>query len=419
MSCTFATPQEVLRVIKDDEIQRIDLRFTDMLGRWRRVPVLPNELRFECFEDGIKFNGSMTGNVLDGKYADMLAIPDPASAFRDPFSDMATLVLICNIRDLAADQGNTRDPRHIAQKAEAYLNQMQIGNSAKFGVTFKKFIHNLERENQSSRFGILGSCVDPDDIALDVLLRAFSAMETIGINAQIRDEERTTAGEVEINVPFATLTRMADRVMMYRYLVENVARQRGLTTIFAPDTGLDEGRIDMCIHQSIWQGQQPLFAGDGYAGSSALMRHYFAGLLEHSQALLAICGALRSEVPHRAVDLQSGRFSPCRIPTSPGARKANRVEFHCADTKWNPYLAFSAMLMAGIDGFRNRLYNLDPDEPIGRYIPDLSLRAPEDAAPAMDARDALRADHSFLLHGDVFTPDVIMTWPGESHFGFA
>ena len=452
MSYNLKTPEDVLRAIKDDKIQMIDLRFTDLSGLWQHCSVPPSVFGLESFEDGVGYSGSSIRGFQEIQESDMLAIPDPASAFLDPFTEMPVLVLICNIRDPVTGKSCTRDPRSIAQKAEAYLQTMQIGNTANFGLELEHFMFNEVRNDQSAnhdyyeaaaaganwsaarRVGpgqghILrpkqGCPVPSADLLQDVRTQMVATLEQIGIKVGAPHHEVATGGQGGIDMRYATLTRMADNMMVYKYVVENVARQCGMTATFMPRLRFGDHGSGMRVHQSIWQGEQPLFAGDGYAGTSALMRHYIAGLLEHAPALLSICAPRANsyrrlvpgfEAPANPGYSQRNHPAACRSPTDSPNPKAKRVEFRCPDSSCNPYLAFAAMLMAGIDGFHNRLYNVDPGEPIDRYIDGLPSREPARIPSASgsleESLDALEADHAFLLKGEVFTSDVIETYIG-------
>jgi glutamine synthetase len=444
MSYNLSTPDDVLRTIKDDKIQMIDLRLTDLSGLWQNFLVPPSNFDLESVERGVGFDGSSISWFQEIQQSDMLALPDPASAFLDPFAEMPTLVLICNIRDPVTGQSDTRDPRYIAQKAEAYLQTTQIGDTANFGLELDHFVFDEVRSEQSPNYAHYEKYpaepnwstarrggpgwghsvrrkddfpVPPADVLEDVRTQVVATLEKVGIKVEAQFANVATYGHGEIDMRFATLTRMADNVMMFKYVVDNVARQRGMTATSVMNSLFGDNGSGMRVHQSIWQGKRPLFAGDGYAGSSALMRHYIAGLLEHAPALLEICAPMadpnRRLVPgsEAMVNLgcsQSNLSAACHVPIGSAHPKTKYVRFRCPDPSCNPYLAFAAMLMAGIDGFHNRLYDFDPDEPIE---PLYDLPPPELAKTlsAQGSLDALEADHAFLLAGNVFTPDVIDT----------
>jgi len=374
----------------------------------------------------------------------MRAIPDPVSAFLDPFIEIPTLVMICNVRDPVTGQRYSRDPRYIAQKAEAYLLATEIGNAANFAIELEHFVFNGARNAQSAssddheggtanancsaaRRGAAGQdhilCptdhyfpVPPVDALQEVRAQLVATIEKIGIRIRARDDGVVTIGQSEIEVCSSTWTRMADSLMIYRYVVQNVACRRGLRVACVPKPLSGNNDCAMHVYQSIWLGERPLFAGDGYAGSSALMRHYVAGLLEHTPALLAICAPTANSyhpVPGLEASVNRGhslhdRSAVCRIPMSSPNPKAKRVEFCSPDPSCNPYLAFAAMLMAGIDRFDNRLYNFDPDRPI-EALYDLPSHELAKIPPGPGSLDSLGVDCAFLLKSDVFTPDVIET----------
>jgi glutamine synthetase len=263
------------------------------------------------------------------------------------------------------------------------------------------------------------------DAAQDIRTQTIAILDKIGIAVEARHHAVATGGRDEINMRFAGMTHMADNLMIYKYVVENVARRHGATVSFTPPPPFGEGGAGMRVHQSIWLGDRPLFAGDGYAGSSALMRHYIAGLLEHAPALLAICApdahsyrrpAPGSPAPVGLGYLPRGHAAAHRIPIYSSNPQTKRVEFRCPGLPCNPYLAFAAMLMAGIDGFQNRLYNADPDEPIDQPVDALSppgrTRFASPPSSFEQTFHALEADHAFLLKGEVFTPEVIETCLG-------
>jgi glutamine synthetase len=405
MSYNLKTPEDVLRTITDDKIQMIDLRFTDLSGRWQHFPVPPSAFDLESFLSGVGFDRFPIRWSQEIQENNMLAIPDPASAFLDPFAEMPTLVLICNIRDPVIGQSNTRDPRYIAQKAEAYLRKTQIGDNANFGLTLKHFEFDRVGNDELTNY---------EGYAVDVRTQIVTTLQEIGIEVEAHNHEIATGGQGAIDMCFATLTRMADNLMIYRYVIKNIARRCGMKSRFVPNLPFGNNDSGLHVHQSIWLGARPLFAGDGYGGSSAVMRHYFAGLREHAPVLLAICAPAANS--HRGpvagfearVNLsyysQPNRSAACRIPLSLNP-KTKRVEFQCPDPSCNPYLAFAAMLMAGIDGFDNRLYILAPDEPTENLY-DMPLEI--DIASASGSTEP---DHAFLSKGDVFTPDVIQTLP--------
>jgi glutamine synthetase len=442
------SPDDVLAIVKDEKIEMIDLRFTDLPGLWQHFSIPPRALDADSFTDGVGFDGSSIRGFQEIQESDMLVVPDPTTAFLDPFTEAPTLVLICNISDPVTGQPYSRDARYIAQKAETYLKSTRIGDAAYFGPELEHFVFNEVRYDQSTNYGYyeveaieanwnargpngpaLGHKlrpkegyfpVPPADTLQDARTSMVTTLERLGIPVEAHHHEVATGGQGEIDMRFTTLTRMADNVMVYKYVVKNVARRRGMTATFMPKPLLGDNGSGMHVHQSIWQGDRPVFAGDGYAGSSELMRHYIGGLLKHAPALLAICAptvnSYRRLVPgfEAPVNLgysQRNRSAACRIPMYSASPKAKRVEFRCPDPACNPYLAFAAMLMAGLDGIQNRV---DPGEPMDKNLYDLPpqelAKVPSTPGSLDKALDALEADHRFLLKGDVFTADVIETY---------
>jgi glutamine synthetase len=447
MSFNCRTAEDVVKTIGDRNIEMIDLRFTDLPGSWQHFSVPPSALELESFVDGVGFDGSSIRGFQEIQESDMLVIPDPATAFLDPFTEAPTLVLICNIRDPVTGQSYSRDVRYVAQKAENYLRGTGIGDTAYVGPELEHFVFNEVRYDQGTNFGYyeinaaeanwdtakakspgLGHKlrpkegyfpVPPADLLQDARTEMVRTLERIGIPIEAHHHEVATGGQGEIDMRFAALTRMADNVLIFKYVVKNVARKRGMTATFMPKPLFGDNGSGMHVHQSLWQGEQPLFAGKGYAGSSEMMRHYIGGLLKHAPALLAICAptvnSYRRLVPgfEAPVNLgysQRNRSAACRIPMYSENPKAKRVEFRCPDPSCNPYLAFAAMLMAGLDGIQNRI---DPGDPIDKNLYDLPpeqlAQVPSAPGSLEEALDALEADHQFLLKGDVFTDDVIET----------
>jgi glutamine synthetase len=446
MAYNCKTEDDVLKVIKDQKIEMVDLRFTDIPGLWQHFSVPPSALDRDSFADGVGFDGSSIRGFQEIQESDMLVIPDPATAFLDPFAEAPTLVLICNIRDPVTGQSYSRDARYVAQKAETYLKGTRIGDTAYFGPELEHFVFNEVHYDQGTNYGYyrieaaeanwstgketagLGHKlrpkegyfpVPPADLLQDARTEMVTTLERLGIPIEAHHHEVATGGQGEIDMRFTTLTRMADNVLIYKYVVKNVARKRGMTATFMPKPLFGDNGSGMHVHQSLWQGERPLFAGEGYAGSSEMMRYYIGGLLKHAPALLALCAptvnSYRRLVPgfEAPVNLgysQRNRSAACRIPMYSPSPKAKRVEFRCPDPSCNPYLAFAAMLMAGLDGVQSRM---NPGEPIDKNLYDLPpeelKNVPSAPGSLEEALAALEADHQFLLRGDVFTRDVIET----------
>ncbi len=449
MSLDCKTPEDVLKAIADHNVRIVDVRITDLPGIWQHFSVPARAVDADTFGDGIGFDGSSIRGFQEIHESDMLVIPDPTTAFLDPFTEASTLVLICNVRDPVTGQAYSRDARYIAQKSEAYLKSSGIGETAHFGPEAEFFIFDDVRYGQGTNFGFyevdsaeanwntgeeqnpnLGHKprpkegyfpVPPSDSQQDVRTEMVLTLEDIGIAVEAHHHEVATGGQGEIDMRFDALTRMADNLMIYKYVVKNVAHRRGMTATFMPKPLFDDNGSGMHVHQSIWNGDTPLFYGEGdYAGLSQMGRYYIGGLLKHTAALCAIVAPTTNsyhrlvpgfEAPINLVYSQRNRSACCRIPMYSPDPKAKRVEFRTPDPSTNGYLGFAALLMAGLDGIENRI---DPGEPIDKNLYDLP---PEEAAQVTstpgsldEALNALQADHDFLFKGDVFTPDVIETY---------
>jgi glutamine synthetase len=442
------SPDDLLKAIKDNKIEMIDLRFTDIPGLWQHFSVPPRALDRDAIVEGVGFDGSSIRGFQEIQESDMLVVPDPAAAFLDPFAEVPTLVLICNIRDPVTGESYSRDARYIAQKAETYLTGTKIGDTSYFGPELEHFVFNGVRYDQGTNYGFYeidaqeanwdagagnGPSlahklrpkegyfpVPPADTLQDVRTEMVLLLEKLGISVEAHHHEVATGGQGEIDMRFTTLTRMADNVMIYKYVVKGVARRRGMTATFMPKPLFGDNGSGMHVHQSIWKGKKPIFAGDGYAGSSEVMRYYIGGLLKHAPALCAICAptvnSYRRLVPgfEAPVNLgysQRNRSAACRIPMYTTDPKAKRVEFRCPDPAANPYLCFAAMLMAGLDGIQHRINPADPiDKNLYDLPPEEMARVPKAPGTLDEALDALEKDHKFLVEGNVFTQDVIDTY---------
>lgn len=449
MALQCKNPDDVVRAIKEHEISIVDIRFTDLPGTWQHFSVPSQVVDLDVFEEGLGFDGSSIRGFQAIEESDMLVIPDPTTAVLDPFTSVPTLMLTCNIRDPITGDSYSRDPRNIAQKAEQYLKSTNLADVSYWGPEAEFFIFNDIRYGQGTNFGFyqidsteahwntgeeqepnLGHKprpkegyfpVPPSDSMQDIRSEMVLTMIAAGIDIEAHHHEVATGGQAEIDMRFDSLTLMADNLMLYKYIVKNVAREYGMTATFMPKPLFEDNGTGMHVHQSLWQGGTNLFYGDsGYAGVSELGRHYIGGLLKHAPALLAFCAPTINsyrrlvpgyEAPINLVYSQRNRSACCRIPMYSPSPKAKRVEFRSPDPSCNGYLAFSAMLMAGLDGIQNKI---DPGQPVDKNLYDLP---PEEAKNiksvpgSLDASlDALEADHSFLLKGGVFTQDVIDTW---------
>jgi glutamine synthetase len=436
----------VLKLIKDKGIQMVDMRFTDLPGTWQHFSLPASMLSEDEFEDGLGFDGSSVRGFQVINESDMLVMPDPSTAFVDPTLEVPTLAIICDIADPLTRESYSRDPRNVARKAEAYLKQTGIGDTAFFGPEAEFFIFSDVRytagaheafyrvdseeawwnsgKDTGSNAGIQIPPkrgyfpVPPADTMQDVRSKMVLAMIEIGIDVELHHHEVGTAGQSEIDVRFDTLVRMADKLMSYKYLVKQVARQHGLTATFMPKPLFGDNGSGMHTHQSIWKGGEPTFFDEiNYAGLSANAKYYIGGLLQHAPAILAFAASTTNsykrlvpgfEAPVNLVYSQRNRSASCRIPTYSNSPKAKRVEFRCPDPACNPYLTFAAMLMAGLDGIQNKI---DPGDPVDVDLYELSGAELANIRSVPGSLDeslaALEDDNAFLMKGGVFTEDVI------------
>jgi glutamine synthetase len=436
--------KELLEFAKKNDARQIDLRFSDIPGLWHHVSYPIGQLSEEALEEGYGFDGSSIRAWAAISESDMLLIPDAATAFMDPFSEAPTLVMTCDIIDPITRQHYERDPRWIARKAEMYLKNSGLADTAYFGAEAEFFIFDNIRfdQNQHSGFYYIDAeegrwntgrerdnlgyrprykegyfPVPPTDHYQDLRSQMVSTMQRCGLDVECHHHEVATGGQAEIDLRFDALLASADHMMLYKYVVRNVANQYGKTVTFMPKPIFGDNGSGMHCHQSLWRGGQPLFAGDGYAGLSQVALWYIGGLLKHSRALAAIIAPTTNsykrlvpgyEAPVNLAYSRRNRSAAIRIPMYSASPKAKRVEYRPPDPSSNPYLAFAAMLMAGLDGLLNKV---DPGEPLDKDIYDLS---PEELrhVPSMpgsldEALDCLADDHAFLLKGDVFTEELL------------
>jgi glutamine synthetase len=445
-----ATPADVLALAKEAGVKMVDVRFIDMPGTWQHFTLPLTNFGEGDFEEGIGFDGSSIRGFQVINESDMLLFPDASTAVIDPILEVPTLSIICNVADPITRQPYSRDPRNIAKKAEAYLATTGIANRAFFGPEAEFFVFNDIRFDQGSNFGFyhidsdegiwnsgqsngkpnLGYRprtkegyfpVPPTDKLQDLRSRITLTLMEAGVPVEVHHHEVATAGQCEIDMRFGLLTNMADNLMWYKYIIKNVCYKHGYTVTFMPKPLFGDNGSGMHVHQSLWQDDQPLFYdANGYALLSDMARHYIGGLLKHAPALLAFCAPGTNsyrrlvpgyEAPVNLVYSQRNRSAAVRIPTYSNSPKARRIEFRCPDPSANPYLAFSALLMAGLDGIQNKI---EPPTPIDKDLYELE---PEEAAHITstpgslgEVLEALEADHEFLLKGDVFTKDLIETY---------
>jgi glutamine synthetase len=442
------TPKEVLAFCREKEVKAVDLRFMDFPGMWQHFTIPVSNLTEEVFRDGLGFDGSSIRGWQRINESDMLVIPEPDTATLDPFCQIKTLSMICNIQDPITREDYSRDPRNVARKAANYLKSTGIADTCYVGPECEFFIFDDIRFDQSNHYGFyyidsiegqwnrgrqenpnLGSKlrfkegyfpVPPSDQLMEIRNEMMQVLIECGIEVETQHHEVATGGQAEIDMRYDHLVAMADKVMMYKYIVKNVARRHNKLVTFMPKPIFDDNGSGMHCHLSLWKGGENLFAGSRYAGLSEMALYAIGGLLKHAPALLAFCAPTTNsykrlvpgyEAPVNLAYSQRNRSAAIRIPVYSQNPKTKRLEFRCPDPSCNPYLAFAAMLMAMIDGIQNKI---DPGDPLDKDIYDLGpeeLRGvPQTPGSLEEALQALRRDHDFLLRGDVFTEDVIDTW---------
>jgi len=446
-------PTEVIHMAHEKGVKFVDLRLMDFIGTQQHFTIPVHELTEELFSEGHGFDGSSIRGWRGIEASDMNAIPDPETAFVDPFFQSPTLALVCSVADPITREKYERDPRNIALKAEAFLRAAGVGDTAYVGPELEFFLFSELRykyeQNQSMHFvdsaeGIWNSAKDdradfghpniggkirnkegyfplpPTDSLQDIRSEMVLKMMEVGIDVETHHHEVATAGQCEIDMRFDSLLRMADKACLYKYIVKQVARQHGLVANFMPKPLFGDNGSGMHTHFSIWKGGKNLMAGNGYAGMSEFALHFIGGILKHARALLAFTNPTTNsyrrlvpgyEAPVNLAYSARNRSAAIRIPVSSASEKARRVEFRCPDPLANPYLAFSAILMAGVDGVLNKI---DPGPALDKNIYDLP---PEEAAivpkacgSLPESLQALEEDHKFLLRDGVFSEDLINTW---------
>ncbi len=442
------TPKDVLEMAKENNVMMVDLKFIDFPGIWQHFSVPIVELEEASFEEGYGFDGSSIRGWKAIESSDMLILPDPSTAIMDPFRKYPTLSMICNIVDPITKEPYTRDPRYIAQKAEQYLKSTGIGDTAYFGPEAEFFIFdNVQFDTTAnSSFYMVDSIegiwnsgrdeepnlgykprhkegyfpVPPTDKYEDLRTEMVDLMQRAGIHIEAQHHEVATGGQAEIDMRFAPLVEQADKLMLFKYIIKNVADKYGKTVTFMPKPLFDDNGSGMHVHQSIWKDGKPLFAGDSYAGLSEMAMHYMGGIMKHARSLAALTNPTTNsykrlvpgfEAPVNIAYSARNRSASLRIPMYSANPKAKRIEVRFPDPSCNGYLAFAAMLMAGLDGIENKI---DPGEAMDKDLYDLP---PEELAeiPQMpgtleEALDSLEADHDYLLKGNVFTEDALEGW---------
>jgi glutamine synthetase len=443
-----ASAKSVMEMARKNGAKMVDIKFVDTFGTWQHFSCPIGEIGEEVFEEGLGFDGSSIRGWKSIEASDMLAMPDPATAFMDPFCQVPTLSLTCTIAETGTREAYTRDPRGIAQRSEKYLIGTGIADTAFMGPEAEFFIFdNVQFDHKpngtfytvDSEEGIwntgrdempnLGNKVRPKegyfpvaplDTQQDIRSEMCLTMEQLGVRIERQHHEVATAGQAEIDYRFDSLVRAADSMMVYKYVIKNVARRHGKTVTFMPKPLFGDNGSGMHTHQSLWKKGKPLFAGNDYAGLSPMALNYIGGLLKHARALCAICNPTTNsykrlvpgyEAPVNLAYSSRNRSASIRIPTYSENPKAKRIEYRPPDPAANPYIAFAAMLMAGLDGILNKI---DPGEPLDKNIyelpPEELKRVPNVAGSLGEALDCLEDDHEFLLKGDVFTSDFLEMW---------
>lgn len=442
------TPEDVLELCKDKGIKAIDFRFMDFPGLWKHFTIPAYRLDLEIFENGLGFDGSSIRGWKSINESDMLVVPQAETCMIDPFIAMPTLSMICNIQDPITREDYSRDPRNVARKAVFYLKNTGIGDTCHVGAEAEFYIFDDIRFDQRSELGFYyldsnegvwnrgrderpnlgnkirykeGYCMlPPADQTNDIRNEMMQTMIDCGLYVETQHHETGGNGQAEIDLRYNDLLTMADQVMMFKYIVKNVARRNNKVATFMPKPLFEDAGSGMHTHVSIWRNGQPLFAGSNYAGLSDTALYAIGGILKHAGALCAFTNPTTNsykrlvpgfEAPTNLAYSQQNRSAAIRIPMYNQSPKAKRIEFRSPDPSSNPYLAFAAILMAMLDGIQNKT---DPGEPLDKDIYDLApeelKNVPQAPGSLEESLAALRKDHEFLLRGDVFTSDVIDTW---------
>ena len=442
------TPKSVLALAKKQGAKMIDVKFVDTFGTWQHFSLPISELTEEAFADGYGFDGSSIRGWKSIEASDMLAMPDPDTAFIDPFCAVPTLSLTCTIAETGTKEAYTRDPRGIAGRAEKYLKSTGLADAAVFGPEAEFFIfdnvqfdakcngtfYSVDSEEAIWNSGReeapnLGYKirhkegyfpVAPHDTQQDIRTEMCLVMEELGIKIERQHHEVATGGQAEIDFRFDTLVRTADNMMLYQYVIKNVARRHGKTVCLMPKPLFGDNGSGMHTHQSLWKGGRPLFAGKEYAGLSQMALYYIGGILKHAKALCAICSPTTNsfkrlvpgyEAPVNLAYSARNRSAAIRIPTYSENPKTRRIEYRPPDPAANPYLCFAALLLAGLDGVLNKI---EPGEPMDKNMyelpPEDLKKIPQVPSSLGEALDLLEKDHAFLLKGDVFTADFLEMW---------
>lgn len=448
MAKTTSPAENVLKFIQANMIRFIDLKFMDFPGQWQHFTVPASHFNKGSFEDGFGFDGSSIRGWKPINESDMLIIPDPSTMFIDSFIKEPTLSLICDVYEPATKEKYTRCPRNIAQKAEAYLISTGLADTVYYGPEAEFFVFDDVRfdsqPNHSFYFvdSIEGRWnsgrdeepnlgykprykegyfpVPPTDSLMDLRNEMVMNLINAGIDVEAQHHEVASGGQCEIDLRFTPLVKAADQLLMFKYIVKNTAKMNNKSVTYMPKPIFGDNGSGMHVHTSLWKKGKPLFAGSGYAGLSEMALYFIGGLLKHAPSLCAFTNPTTNsykrlvpgfEAPVNLAYSQRNRSASVRIPMYSASPKSKRVEFRCPDPSCNPYLAFSAMLMAGLDGIINRI---DPGDPLDKDIYDMAPEelkdVPSTPGSLNEALKSLADDHEYLLKGDVFTTDVIETW---------
>lgn len=440
--------KKVLSFVKENEIKFIDFKFMDFPGQWQHFTIPAVHFNEDTFEDGLGFDGSSLRGWKTIDASDMLIIPDPETMFVDQFIEAPTISLICDVYEPATREKYSRCPRNIAQKAEAYLKSTGIADTVYYGPEAEFFVFDDVRYESSANtaFYYVDSVegnwntgadegpnlgykprykegyfpVPPTDSLMDLRNQMVLNLMDAGLIVEAQHHEVASGGQCEIDLMFQPLLKAADSLLMFKYIVKNTAKAAGRTVTYMPKPIMNDNGSGMHVHTSLWKEGKPLFAGNGYAGLSEMALYFMGGILKHASSLLAFTNPTTNsykrlvpgyEAPVRLAYSQSNRSAALRIPLYSNSPKAKRVEFRCPDPSANPYLAFAAIMMAGLDGINNRI---DPGEPLDKNIYDMDpeelKNVPSTPESLNAALRALADDHDYLLKGDVFTEDVIQTW---------
>lgn len=445
----FHSPKEVLDFIKKEEVQFVDFRFMDFPGMWQHFSMPAHAVDESSFEEGLGFDGSSIRGWQAINESDMLVMPLAETAQLDPFTQYKTVFMICAIKDPITKELYAKDPRNIAVKAENYLKSTGIADQVFIGPEAEFFIFDSVKYSSESRgaFYEVDSIeaawntgrdeeggnkghklrhkegyfpCPPSDKFQDLRSEMVVELLNLGVDIEVHHHEVATSGQAEIDMKFMPMVEMADKLLIYKYTIKNVAQRRGYTATFMPKPIFGDNGSGMHTHLSLWKGGKPLFAGDGYAGLSQDALYFIGGILKHAKALTALTNPTVNsykrlvpgfEAPVNLAYSSRNRSAAVRIPMYSDNPKAKRIEARFPDPSCNPYLCFSALMMAGLDGIQNKI---DPGQPLDKDLYDLP---PEELAKVektpyslRDALSELEKDHEFLLKGDVFTQDVVDTW---------